>query len=53
MKVSVLKVWKSLAAEVANPGYIPWLVYLLGLLGWLLIARNYPFGWELPRYANF
>lgn len=28
-------------------------LYLLGIVGWALIVQFYPFGWELPTYANY
>jgi hypothetical protein len=27
--------------------------FLLGILGWVLLIANYPFGWQLPKYAEF
>ena len=27
--------------------------FILGVLGWALIYANYPFGWALPKYAEF
>ncbi len=29
------------------------MIYVLGALGWLLIYLNFPFDWELPRYAGY
>lgn len=28
-------------------------VYLLGLIGWIIILYNAPFGWSAPNYAAF
>jgi hypothetical protein len=30
-----------------------WLLYALGLIGWLLVIKNAPFGWSVPNYALF
>jgi hypothetical protein len=27
--------------------------FILGALGWALLIANYPFGWQLPKYAEF
>jgi hypothetical protein len=27
--------------------------FILGALGWALIVAYYPFGWQLPKYAEF
>lgn len=27
--------------------------YILGVIGWILLAINFPFGWELPKYATY
>ena len=27
--------------------------FILGVLGWAFIVTNYPFGWQLPKYAEF
>lgn len=29
------------------------LLLALGVVGWIILVVNYPFGWELPKYANF
>lgn len=31
----------------------PYLTYLLGLIGWIFLALNYPFESLLPTYAGF
>lgn len=28
-------------------------VIILGLLGWIVIALNYPIDWRLPTYAGY
>jgi len=28
-------------------------IYILGLIGWAIIAANYPIDWRLPAYAGF
>ena len=27
--------------------------FIYGVIGWALIIANYPFGWALPKYAEF
>ena len=29
------------------------MTYGLGIVGWIIVAINYPFGWEMARYALF
>ena len=29
------------------------LIYLCGILGWILIVLEYPFGWQMAHYALF
>lgn len=29
------------------------MTYGFGIIGWIVIAINYPFGWEMARYALF
>jgi len=26
---------------------------IYGIIGWALLIANYPFGWQLPKYAEF
>ena len=53
MKAFFYRIWTATSREIEKPGSIPWLVHSLGVLGWILIIRSYPFHWELPKYAKF
>ncbi len=41
---------KKLPEEDKNTRYT---LLVLGIIGWVLVWLNAPFGWELPNYALF
>lgn len=47
------KLKAALAWIMALPQDPKRMTLALGLVGWILIALNYPFAWSIPEYAAY